>query len=88
MLYFIRPTRLKTLLCCITTWVVLNGAGLTRANADEAVLALAQAERLAGDRDALGQSISARAQGPAPPVRSRRAVIRPQVQTGGRQLSG
>ena len=62
MLYFIRPTRLKTLLCCITTWVVLNGAGLTRANADEAVLALAQAERLAGDRDALGQSISARAQ--------------------------
>ena len=62
MLYFIRPTRLKTLLCCITTWVVLNGAGLTWANADEAVLALAQAERLAGDRDALGQSISARAQ--------------------------
>ena len=62
MLYFIRPTRLKTLFCCITTWVVLSGAGLTRANADEAVLALAQAERLAGDRDALGQSISARAQ--------------------------
>ena len=62
MLYFIRRTRLKTLLCCIATWVVLNGAGITRATADEAVLALAQAERLAGDRDALGQSISARAQ--------------------------
>ena len=62
MLYFIRPTRLKTLLCCITTGVVLNGAGITRVAADEAVLALAQAERLAGDRDALGQGISARAQ--------------------------
>ena len=62
MLYFIRRTRLKTLLCCIATWVVLNGAGITRATADGAVLALAQAERLAGDRDALGQSISARAQ--------------------------
>ena len=62
MLYLIRPTRLKTLLSYITTWVVLSCFNLTQVAADEAVLTLAQAEQLAQDRDALGQSISAEAE--------------------------
>ena len=62
MLYLIRPTRLKTLLIYITTWVVLGSFNITRVAADEAVLTLAQAEQIAQGRDALGQSISAKAQ--------------------------
>ena len=62
MLYFFRPTRLKTLLIYITTWVVLGSFNITRVAADEAVLTLAQAEQIAQDRDALGQSISAEAE--------------------------